>query len=90
MESLQGFCEAIEGLYQEIEDQIDPHIKRVWIENQIATYEQWEGEAGKLPGRLTKEYVDEHLLELRAWRDKFQHTPDGVMEYQYTPRSSNN
>lgn len=66
METLTDFRDAIEELYQSVEDELDPHLKRVWVENQIAIYEKWEGKTRGLPGRLTKDYVEERLTSFRS------------------------
>lgn len=82
---LTDFCNAAEELYQFIEDNLDPHLKRIWVENEIQIYEKWEGKTSGLPGRLTPEYVDERLQLYRSWRDKFRKSAEGIIEYRQKP-----
>jgi hypothetical protein len=90
MEIIRILSDALEWQYNFIESEIDPHLKRVWVENEIARYEQWEGENGALPGRLDPHFVDEKLKSLRMYQEKFRKTTEGVMEYRHTPRPSMN
>lgn len=81
--NLGDFTLAIGDLYKFIEAELDPHLKRIWAENQIFKYQQWEGKATEdLGGRLTKEYVDERLRHLRWWLSEFKLSAEGIIEYK--------
>ena len=78
MSMLQELIEELSDTYDEVAEEIDPNLKKVWVENEIKRYEEFEGQTENLPGRLTPEYVTARLAEMRGYREKLLNEPGGM------------
>lgn len=90
VDQLKVLLDQLSSIYDQVAEEIDPRLKKVWVENNIKQYEQWEGQKEGLPGRLTPDYVDTKLAELRDYRKKLTSEPGGLREQTITtPPSAN-
>jgi hypothetical protein len=81
IEELATLLDDLNTIYDEVAKDIEPALKKVWVENNIQKYEQWEGKTEGLPGALTPEHVDAQLRELRNYRQTLMTEPGGLQQY---------
>lgn len=80
----------LDEIYDRVAAEMDPHLKKIWVNNNITLYEQWEGKTENLPGRLTPQLVNAMLAELREYKRSLREEAAGTEEQlRSSPPSTN-
>jgi hypothetical protein len=79
IDQLRVLLDQLHSIYDVVGAEINPDLKKIWLENNIKQYEPWEGKTEGLPGRLTVATVNRYLAELRTYRNKLNSEPEAMV-----------